>query len=205
MTEDMPVFPGDESPAFEKVTTHEEDGYMMTQITMWSHVGTHMDAPAHIIAGTATLDKLPVEQFVGTAVVIDCYDLGEGDEITMNYIDRVRDKADAAEFILFRTGWDKYWRTEQYYGEFPCIDDEVMQYLIDGAKKGMGIDALSPDPVESEELPVHCGLLENGIIIIENLANLDFCGYDLFTLCALPLKYVDSDGAQARVIAIIEE
>jgi len=205
LTEDMPVFPGDEPPVFEKVTTHEEDGYAMTQVTVWSHVGTHIDSPAHIIAGADTLDVLSIEQFVGKALIIDCYALGEGDAITMEYIDLVKDKADEADFLLFRTGWDIYWGTDEYYGEYPCIDDEVMQYLIDSAKKGMGIDMISPDPIESEELPIHIGLLENGIVILENLTNLNLCGDGLFTLCALPLKYIDSDGAQARVIAILEE
>ena len=205
MTEYMAVFPGDEQPTFEKVTTHQEDGYMMTHISVWSHVGTHIDAPAHIIADTDTLDALPIDRFVGTALVIDCYDLGEGDAITMERIEMVKDRADKAEFILFRTGWDKYRNTDEYYGDYPCLDEEVMQYLIDGCKKGVGFDTLSPDPIDSEDLPRHIGFLENGIIIIENLVDLEFCGFDLFTLYALPLKYIDSDGAPARVIGIIGE
>ena len=205
MTEGMPVFPGDDGPTFQKVTTHEEDGYMMTHISTWSHVGTHMDSPAHIIAGTKTLDEFPIEKFVGRAYVIDCTDLEEGQEITISYIDKDRDKADKAEFILFCLGWDKYWGTDRYYGDFPIIDDEVAQYLIESGKKGVGYDVISPDPIESEELEVHNALLEHEIVILENLANLNLCGDDLFTLYALPLYYENSDGAQIRAIAVLEK
>ena len=206
MTEDMPVFPGDDQPIFAPAATHEEDGYQMTLISTQSHVGTHMDAPVHTVAGMTTLDKMPIEQFVGKALVVDCTDLEEGQSITMDYINKNRDKADEAEFILFWLGWDQYWRTDKYYGDYPCIDDEVIQYVIDGKKKGVGFDVMGPDPIEAEDLIIHNSLLStNEMIIMENLNNLGLCGDDLFTLCALPLKYENSDGAQTRAIAIIEE
>ena len=76
-----------------------------------------------LFPGGATLDRLPITQFVGTALVIDCTDLREGGRIAMDRVERRRADADMAEFLLFRTGWDRYWGDPRYFGDYPCIGD----------------------------------------------------------------------------------
>ena len=100
--------------------------------------------------------------------------------------------------------WDKYWDTEKYYGKFPVISEEVADYLISSNKKGIGLDVISIEAIESEDLPMHHKVLKNNLVIIENLCNLDQIGSDLFTFCALPLKFINSDGASVRAIAILD-
>lgn len=73
---------------------------------MYSHVGTHMDPPAHIFANQKTLDQFSPEQFIGKALVVDCRDLKEGQAITIDKINI--DKAKLADFLLFNLGWDEY-------------------------------------------------------------------------------------------------
>ena len=85
--EDMPVYPGTETPELSLASSYEKDGFKETLLHMYSHTGTHMDPPAHLYEGRTTLDQFPADQFVGQALVIDCRDLMEGDAITM---DRVR-------------------------------------------------------------------------------------------------------------------
>ena len=203
ITENMPVFPGTERPRLEAANTYEKSGFKETLITMFSHTGTHMDAPAHIFKGRTSLDSFGAEQFVGYGLVIDCLDLKEGDRITMDRINAVKEKADKAEFIIFNTGWDKKWDKPEYFGDYPCITEEIARYLIDTKKKGVGLDTIGIDPISS--LEIHKTLLKDtDIVIIENLTNLDKIGNDLFTFAALPLKFTDSDGAPVRAIAIIE-
>lgn len=206
ISEDMPVYPGTEPPKLQTANTYEKDGFKETLITMFSHTGTHMDAPAHIFPGRTTLDEFPITQFVGKGLVIDCTDLNEGQIITMDYINPVRDKADAAEFIIFYMGWDKHWGTDAYFGDYPYIDEEVTQYIIDSKKKGVGLDAIGIDPISDGKLSIHHRLFaENEIVVIENLANLGQVGSEIFIFCALPLKYCSSDGAPIRAIAILED
>ena len=201
--ENMPVFPGTDRPKLETANTYEENGFKETLITMFSHTGTHMDAPAHIFEGRTSLDSFEAEQFVGYGLVIDCRDLKEGDRITMDRINAVKEKADKAEFIVFNTGWDKNWYKPEYFGDYPYITEEVAKYLIDTKKKGVGLDTIGIDPISS--LAIHSTLLKDtDIVIIENLTNLDKIGNDLFTFAALPLKFNNSDGAPVRAIAIIE-
>ncbi|MBP1924247.1 kynurenine formamidase [Sedimentibacter acidaminivorans] len=205
ISEDMPVYPGTEPPKLQTANTYEKDGFKETLLTMFSHTGTHMDPPAHIYAGRTTLDEFPITQFVGKGLVIDCTDLNEGQLITMDYINHVRDKADVAEFIIFYMGWDKHWGTDAYFGDYPYIDEEVTKYIIESNKKGVGLDVIGIDPISDGNLSIHHKLFaENEIVVIENLANLGQVGNEIFTFCALPLKYLSSDGSPIRAIAILE-
>jgi len=204
ISEDMPVYPGTEGPKLQPANTYEKDGFKETLMTMYTHTGTHMDPPAHLYGHRPTLDKLPVSQFVGKGLVIDCSDLGEGGIVTFPYIEKVREKADQAEFLLLRFGWDQYWGKEAYFGEYPVIDEDVSSYLIDTNKKGVGIDAIGIDPISDTNLTIHRKLfLHNDIVVIENLTRLEEAGPDLFTFAALPLKHVDADGSPVRAIGIL--
>lgn len=204
ITGDMPVYPGTDQPELKAMTTCEKDGFKETLLTIWSHVGTHMDAPAHIFPGRTTLDAFPAEQFCGTALVIDCTGLKAGERITMDFIDRVKEKAAQAEFILFHTGWDVYWGGPEYFGDYPYITGEVAEYLIADKKKGVGLDVIGIDPIADANLTIHRRLFaETEIVVIENLTNLKQVGGELFTLCALPLKYGNADGAPVRAVALL--
>ncbi len=68
----MPVYPGTEPPTIEPASSFERDGYRESALKLWSHVGTHMDAPAHLFADGATLDRLPPDRFAGPAALLDC-------------------------------------------------------------------------------------------------------------------------------------
>lgn len=206
ISESMPVYPGTEEPELKVANSYEKDGFKETLLIMFSHTGTHMDPPAHLFAQRTTLNAFPVEQFVGKGLVIDCSDLQEGQRITMSYIENVKEKADKAEFILFNTGWDKRWGTSSYFGQYPYITEEVAEYLIHSKKKGVGLDVIGIDPISDENLTIHKKLFcETDIVVIENLTGLDKIGNDLFTFCALPIKYENSDGAPIRAIAILDE
>ena len=206
ISENMPVYPGTERPKLAVANTYEEHGFKETLLTMFSHTGTHMDSPAHLFAHRTTLDSFPVGQFVGKGLVIDCSDLNEGQRITMKYIEGVKEKAGQAEFILFYTGWDVRWGTSSYFGDYPYITEEVAEYLIRSKKKGVGLDMIGIDPISDENLTIHKKLFSGSeIVVIENLTGLKEIGSELFTFCALPMKYENSDGAPIRAIAIIND
>lgn len=206
ISEDMPVYPGTEQPKLAVANTYEKDGFRETLISFYSHTGTHMDAPFHIFGDRTSLDVLPAEQFVGKALVIDCSDVGEGGIIGMEYVEKVRELADEAEFLIFNTGWDANWGQDKYFGEYPVVSMEICQYLLDSKKKGVGFDAIGIDPVADGNLTRHRMLLsQRDIVIIENLTNLEQIGGGLFIFAALPLKYKDADGAPIRAVAILED
>lgn len=199
----MPVYPGTEPPRLLPANTYEKDGFRETLLSLYSHTGTHMDAPAHLFADRPSLDALPAEQFVGPALVVDCSDAGEGAVLTTERLRPVRQLADQAAFLLFRTGWDRYWGTPAYFGEYPVIGPDVADYLLRSGKRGVGLDTIGVDAIRNADLPLHRQLLGPGrMVIIENLTGLDRAEGGLFTLCALPLHVSNADGAPVRAVGL---
>lgn len=203
--EEMTVFPGTEMPKLINTSNYEKDGFRETSISIYSHVGTHMDPPAHIYPDRTTLDEFPASQFVGKGLVIDCRDLHEGEDITLDCILKYGKKAEEVDFLLFNTGWDKYWGTDKYFGDYPCVNDNVLDYVVNGNYKGIGFDTIGIDPVLDENLSRHKKLFKDkDIVNIENLKNLELCGEEIFKFSCCPLKIENSDGAPVRAIAWFE-
>ncbi|NME84410.1 cyclase family protein [Clostridium sp. SM-530-WT-3G] len=202
----MPVYMDKEAPKLENTAEVKNDRYKMTHLSIFSHNGTHIDAPAHMIEDGATLGEYDIEKFIGTAVVIDCRDvvLKEEPEIDLKYIEDNKEKIDEADFIIFYTGYCEYWGSDKYKKNCPYLSIEVADYIALKKKKGIGVDLMSPDKMGSGKLSAHKILLKNDVLIIENLANLDKLNCDEFILSALPLKYENADGAQVRAVAQIK-
>lgn len=205
ISETMPVYPGTEAPSLKTANSYADSGFRETLLTMTSHTGTHMDAPAHLFQGRTTLDQFPVSQFAGTALVIDVSDKGEGGLITLADLKPAAAQLDNAEFLLFHTGWSQYWGTPKYFGRYPVLTPEVIDVLLKHGKKGVGLDTIGLDPIDDENLTLHRKLLSQDRIIIENLCSLDTIGDDLFYFCAFPLKFINADGAPVRAAAFVPE
>ena len=140
--ENMPVYPGTEGPKMVAANSYQESGFRETCLTFYSHTGTHMDAPAHLYPTGKTLDVLPITQFSGTAVVIHCPELQAGERIAMRHIRKQWETANQAEFILFHTGWSRYWGQPEYFGDYPYITHQVADWLLKTGKKGIGLDTI---------------------------------------------------------------
>lgn len=196
---DMPVYPGTEQPQLTTACTIEEAGYRETLLHMFSHTGTHMDAPAHMLLDGAPLDSYDADKFTGTAVVVDCW--GEAD-ISLPLLKRY--DLDGVDFVLFCTGWDKKWGTPDYYEGFPCLTPDAAAYLASLPLKGVGEDTISLDPCDSADFPNHITLLGADFVNTENLTGLDALIGRRFTFVTLPLKFENSDGCSCRAIAMEE-
>lgn len=175
------------------------DGFKETLLHMYSYTGTHVDPPAHIFKNHTTLDQFPPEQFIGKALVIDCKTLKEGQSITMDLIDSY--KAKQAYFLLFNLGCNKRWNQAFYFNAYPCIDEEVLDFILNQKFKGIGFDVIGLDPISDANLTIHKALFKNhDILNIENLKNLHLCGNDLFWFSCFPLKIKNSNSAPIQAI-----
>ncbi|NLT40018.1 MAG: cyclase family protein [Clostridiales bacterium] len=202
ITETISLYPGAAAPKLNKIATCAKNGYNETLLTLASHTATHIDAPYHVYDDSVTLDNMSIHQFIGKAALIDCRGCAPGGSIGMHYIRQRKNIADEAEFIVFYTGWSDRWNSDAYSAAYPHITEDVAEYLGNSGKKGMGLDTISTDPVNAYGLPLHKKILRSGsFIIIENMTNIDMLP-EQFTLVALPIKYLHSDGAPARVIAL---
>lgn len=198
---DMPVFPGTEQPILQRANTLEEHGFQEAKITMYSHTGTHIDAPAHMLSNGPYLDDLDIEHFIGKATILDFSDT----DIKLIAIDDLKpyeDKIKKVQFIIIKTGWSKYWGDKKYFEAFLSLSEEAAKWLSGFNLKGIGIDAISIDHMNSTTFSVHKILMPKNIIIIENLTNLDSISSEYFILSVLPLKNKNADGSPVRAISI---
>ena len=197
---DMPVYPGTEQPRLTTACTIEKVGYRETLLHMYSHTGTHMDAPAHMLPDGATLDSYAPEKLAGAAVVVDC----RGEKaISLPLLQRY--DLSGVDFVLFCTGWDKKWGTPAYYENFPCLTAEAAAYLATLPLKGVGEDSISLDPCDSTDFPNHITLMKADFINTENLKGLDALLGRRFTFVTLPLKFENADGCSCRAIAMEDQ
>ena len=167
------------------------------------HAGTHMDAPAHMLEGGATLDSLPASHFCGRAVVLD---VSDRTSITTEFLQAQGDLLRSVDFVLFYTGWEKKWPSMDFLTDgFAYPTPEAAQYLVDCGLKGVGTDAVSIDAVATETFPAHKVLMKSNLVIVECMCLEQVVGRSDLQLFALPLKYENSDGASVRAVAEVRD
>lgn len=190
----MPVYPGDPTPEFALVNTMSEHGCIGWEIKTGMHVGTHIDAPLHMIEGGKKITDFPVGKFFGRGVLIDAFG---------KKIDSALLKEGAigkGDIVLIYTGHDKKFRDADYYTSFPPISEEFARELVKRGVSIIGLDSPTPD---APPFAVHKIFLEAEVLIIENLTGLEqLVGVKDFEVIALPAPFA-IEAAPAKVVAKI--
>ncbi|HVN65356.1 MAG TPA: cyclase family protein [Methanomicrobiales archaeon] len=187
--EGVPLYPGDKKPAFR---TRQQDGYTITDLGLTTHTGTHMDAPIHYLPGGTTVDRVPLQNLMGWARVVDLGDAG--DTITAEDLgERIR----GARRVLLRT---RASGTGSFGEEFPHLTPGAARLLAGAGIAVVGIDSPSVEAFGSDG-SVHRELLGKGIAILEFLDLSAVAGGD-YLMIALPLRLEGLDGSPVRVILI---
>jgi len=198
----MPVYPGSDPPSLDQACSIEKDGFAEKRLVLFSHSGTHVDAPAHILPGAPTLDRQALDRFCGRAAVLDLTNL-PGKVIGPAALESYRHFFEENHFILLHTGWGRLWGKDEYFRGFPVLSPEAAHWACGFGLKGIGVDAISVDRVGPAGFPVHEILLGHGLVIVENLANLDLLpAGQSFNFCCFPLNIQGGDGSPVRAVAL---
>ena len=198
ITPNMPVYPGTEQPIFIEANSIDQHGFAEKKLTFYSHTGTHIDAPAHIIENQPQLDELPLSSFFGQALCIPI----DKPEIGAHHFEPFHEQLHHLDFILFATGWSKFWGKDQYFRDYPVLTAAAADFLCKYKLKGIGFDTISADREDSTDFPIHNTLLQH-MIVIENLTNLELLDSQNFQFCCFPLKIVEADGSPVRAVALV--
>jgi kynurenine formamidase len=200
----LPLKDGQRGVSLEPARGIETDGWNATTLHLYSHCGTHMDAPYHFGVTDQTIDQIPLEQCMGPAWVVDLTGIEPRALIQVDDLGPVQDKFRAGDGLLLRTGWSQRADNPAYRNALPRISLELAQWCVDKGVRMLGVEPPSvADVNDIEELTtVHQALLGGGVIIVEGLANLDQIRNDKVTFMAFPLKIAGGDGAPARAFAI---
>jgi arylformamidase len=198
------VLDGEQNPKLEEISNIKAKGYAVTLISIHSHTGTHIDAPSHMIEGAKTLTSFPISKYYGQGMMIQCKEFANK-EIPLSYLQQFEESISKAEFIILNTGWDQKWNTLEYFKNFPVLSEESASWLSRFNLKGIGIDSISIDHIDSQTTPIHKILLSNEILIIENLTNLNELTNKSFNFQCMPIKFKDIEGSPVRAVAHINE
>lgn len=169
----------------------------LSSITFGSHTGTHIDAPAHCIAGAPTLDLIPLENFVGPCRVLD-FSKEPGESITKEMLKSKN--IQERERILLKTR-NSLRGFKTFYSDYIYLEGEAAEYLASLPVLTVGIDSLSIKKRGSTDQRPHTALLQKNICIIEGL-DLTLPTEGEYELVCLPLNFTDIEGAPARAVLI---
>ena len=200
-----------------------EDGWFYSAFTICTpeHGGTHLDAPRHFAADGLPTDRIPLENLIGNAVVIDVSQKAAADR---NYLLSVSDvrafedrygRINPGDIVLLRTDWSRHWPdAKSYLGDdtpgdasklqFPSYGEDAARLLVEDREVAiLGVDTASTDYGRSSDFIVHRIAAARGVSNLENLTNLDKLPPTGAVVLALPMKIEGGSGGPVRVVAMV--
>lgn len=185
--------------------TLKKDGWNASSLEIYSHAGTHMDAPLHFDVSEAGIDSINPERFISNCHIIRLVPAEPKMLIGPEHVAHIDQEFQPGESIIFHTGWGAYANDPAVYRDsLPRISSELANWLVKRKVNILGVEPPSIADVNNlEELKeVHTILLEGDVLILEGLCNLDSVEGNRVSLIALPLKIKGCDGAPVRAIVI---
>ncbi|MBU1823075.1 MAG: cyclase family protein [Bacteroidetes bacterium] len=190
--------------SWESARDLEQDGWNASTLHLYSHAGTHVDAPRHFGVSEESIDQMSLDQLVGWAWVVHLPNTQPRELLTVAHLGELAEKISPGDSLLLRTNWSERNGTSDYREALPRISEELARWLVAHEVKMVGVEPPSVADVNNlaEVTLIHQILLGGGITIVEGLCHLDQLSEEQVLLFALPIKYAGGDGAPARVVAV---
>ncbi len=187
------------------------------KLTVGLHSGTHMDAPRHFFEKAETIEQMPLDCVIGPVVVVDLrYKTGSVAIERSDIEEWERSSGEsicAGDAVLLLTDFSKLWKTGPEGEAFltsgwPYVTRSFAEYMIEKKVRLVGVESMDLDLVDPFDLSTsefvgHRSFLPKGIVIVENLTNLDKIGKTRCSIIATPLKIKGGTGSPLRVIAVV--
>ena len=206
ISDKIPVFPGSPHPHFIPWEKIKDDGYNLELLFLSSHTGTHLDAPYHFLEKGAKIHEISLKKLVSNAVLIKSRKKSN-ESVTKTDIQKFEKKhGKIASFssVIFYTGWQRNLQKKYYFTKNPGLSVSAAKYLASKKISLVGIDSPSIDLGTDSKFSVHQIFAKKGMLIVENLANLEKIKSSKFHLVVLPLKLKNATGSPVRAIAFVE-
>jgi kynurenine formamidase len=174
--------------------------FQIGKIEMIANTGTYLDSPFHRYPDGTDLAGLPLTSLAD----LDCLvaRIAPSKERAINSLpfkaDEIRGKA-----VLVQTNWDRHWRTEQYFDDFPFLTGDLARWLADSGALLVGIDSHNIDDTTTGERPVHTELLGREIPICEHMCGLSALPERGSKFFAVPVKVKGFGTFPVRAFGIV--
>ena len=162
-------------------------------LTVSVHAGTHVDAPLHFVPGGVSIDAVPLERFVGPAVV---HQVDADRFITEAHVKAIA--LDGARRVLFKTRNSELLKRREYDPNFVAFSVEAARALVARRVELVGLDYLSVAHAD-EQVPVHRAFLDHGVVLLEGV-DLSAVAPGRYELICFPLRLRGLDGAPCRAV-----
>ena len=175
----------------------------ISQLETVVHVGTHVDAPCHFYADGPAMDQVPLDRLMGEGVVAK-FDKPLFGAIDVEDLESITPHIEEGDILAICTGWSTYWG-EPEWNRHPYLSMEAAGWCVEKKIKMLAVDTATPDLAydgrdDGFGFPIHCELLKQGVLIAEQLANLETLAGERVEFMFCPIPIVGSDGAPARVL-----
>ncbi len=180
----------------------EGTSFQIGKIEMVANTGTYLDTPFHRYEEGKDLSEILIEQTAMLEALLIAVPFEENLSIDKSFFEGLNLTGKA---VLVHTGWDKKWKTDEYYVGNPFLTADAAEYLVRQKVKLVGIDSHNIDDVAGKSRPVHSILLKNEILIVEHLCNLNQVPINTpFKFSATPPKVKGMGTFPVRAYAILE-
>jgi kynurenine formamidase len=196
------------------ITEHyKEPGFwMVSEITMMLHAGSHVDFTKHYVEDGETAEQILLDRCCGEAVLIDLTPVEPDHDITPADLEAASPEIRPGDVVLVRTGWsDQAWgRFPDYYVGSPACTPEAARWLVGTGAKAIGFDCFPERSAKKqsylpEEFVVHHIIGDSGAILMQTLTNLaSLPANGRFSFYAAFLKVRGGEGAPARFFAVLD-
>ncbi len=194
---------------WEPARTLEDDGWNARTLHIYSHSGTHMDAPLHFGCGDqATIEQTPLTTCLTTAHVARMIDPDPSALLNVEDLGGVADKFQSGDSLLLHTNWSAHvGNASLYRDQLPRVSENLAHWCVDQGVAVLGVEPPSVANVLDlkEVTRIHEILLGGGVTIVEGLTNLNRLPDRPFIFGAMPLKILGGDGAPCRAFASLED
>jgi len=214
----MPVYPGHMKTVIWTHLSHEECqrqlgtgfSYETRGILICDHGPTHIDSVSHLSRDpqAESVDQLSLDKCITSAICLDVSDILLKTQFGRSKIEEQLQKwnlkIQQGDTVLFYTAhYDRYYGKPEYMTEYPGLDQEATEYIIDQGCVNFGVDSPSPDMWYDKTYPCHTTCAKRRITHVENLCNLDKLIGSRFTFIGLPLKIRNGTGSPLRAVAVL--
>lgn len=198
--EGMPGFPGYPGYQARQLERHDVEGKVSHHLTMNTHQGTHIDAPAHFIEGGATIDELDTDLLWGEARILDLR-AHAGEELDAELLKQAAPDLTADRVLLLTGDVDARFGSDDFFDEAAVLTESAAEWLLEREVELIANDFLT-ESIQVPMRPVHNALLGAGVPIVEYLCNADaIAEYETVEFACLPLKLAGIEAAPARALA----
>jgi arylformamidase len=207
--EGMPKFEAEWYPRFEieRVMTPTTDpakvGRTFSRLSIFPHNGSHVESSFHFDPRGVQIDDVPLDAFVGWACVADVSYRGDLEAVTARDLEEsIGELWSPGHRLLIRTDHpQRHLDRDDYWDTPPYLDLSAAEWAVENGASLIGLDCIAEKPGDLK-FPVHRRVLESGIPLLENIANLHELSEDVVWLFAPPIKIADMESAPARAVVV---